>query len=79
MIFKTFKARIIGSFPISEGKQTPINPIITFSKRRILLDKIQVERIYLDPMFVQLVTDKAEYDFDKLINKLDEKRVFRLF
>lgn len=74
MIFKTFKATIIGSWHIEDKVPKPTHREVSFSKRRIPLNPSQVERIYLDPMFVQLIADKAEYTFDKLINKEDKRK-----
>ena len=73
-MFKTFKARIHGAFPISIGDETPINPVVTFSKYKILLKDEQINRIFLDPFFAQVLSHKAEYDFDKLLNKEDKKK-----
>ena len=76
-MFKAFKAKIHGAASTSQGDQTPIDTILTFTKYKIRLRDEQVNRIYFDRLLVQLVTDKMEYDFDKRQNK-DDKKMFSI-
>lgn len=73
-LFKTFRAKIYSAVAIRTGDETSIDQTITFSKYKILLKEEQINRIYFDPLLVQVVAHKAEYDFDKIRNKEDEKQ-----
>lgn len=72
-MLKTFKARIHGAFPTTEGNQVKIDDTLVFTKYKIRLKENQINRIYLDPLLVQLITDRMSYEFDKKLNKDDNK------
>jgi hypothetical protein len=73
-IFKTFKAKIYGATWISTGNEIPVQQVLKFSKRKILLTDDQIKRGYFDPLLVQDIAHKTEYIFDKTLNKEDEKK-----
>jgi hypothetical protein len=72
-MFKTFKAKIHGAVGISISHSEPPEMILSFTRYKIRLNDEQLNRIYLDPLLVQLVYDKMEYNFDKRLNREDEK------
>ncbi|MFC4263844.1 hypothetical protein ACFOWM_13185 [Ferruginibacter yonginensis] len=76
-MLKTFKAKIHGTVSIRQGEQSPIDQTITFTKYKIKLKDEQINRIYFDPLLVQVVADKMEYSFDKKLNK-DDKKMFSI-
>lgn len=73
-MFKTFKAKIHGTFAVTEGMDSPvIDTTITFTKYKLLLSEDQIGKLYLDPFVAKQIVHKMEYDFDKRLNRNDEK------
>lgn len=73
-LFKTFQAKIYGTIAPYTPPEPAIDEMITFSKFRIILKEGQINRIFYTTILQQPVTHRAEYEFDKILNRNDEKK-----
>ena len=73
-MFKTFKAKLQDGVVTYESHPNSIAVTLTLTKYRIRVKDSDANRLYFNFFMVQLLIDKMEYDFDKLLDKDDKKQ-----